>query len=141
MDVAANVYMGIYLLYLLHSCGLMAFLLVAASDTTAAALGVFILAMASFPEIQKKAQEELDRVLCGRLPTHADIKSLPYLSAIIKEVLRYVPESLGIHHCFFFSIILSGCVVFSDGDLLFPWVSTCYSYSAMSAYLLVLLLV
>ena len=64
--------------------------LVAASDTIAAALAGFILAMTSFPEIQKKAQEELDRVLCGRLPTHADIASLPYLTAIIKEVFRYV---------------------------------------------------
>lgn len=44
--------------------------------------------MTSFPEIQKKAQEELDRVLCGRLPKHADIASLPYLCAIIKEVFR-----------------------------------------------------
>lgn len=62
----------------------------AASDTTAATLTSFILAMTSFPEIQKKAQEELDRVLCGRLPTHSDIASLPYLTAIIKEVIRYV---------------------------------------------------
>ena len=81
----------------------MAFLTVAATNTTAAALGSFILAMVSFPEIQKKAQEELDRVLCGRLPTHADIASLPYLSAIVKETFRYVPMSSesGIHHCLF----------------------------------------
>jgi hypothetical protein len=103
-DVAANVYMGINLLcMLLHSCVSCHFfsLLVAASDSTSSVLETFILAMTSFPEIQKRAQEELDRVLCGRLPTHADITSLPYLSAIVKEVIRYVPESLGTHHCFF----------------------------------------
>ena len=101
-------------------------LLVAAADSTSSILQTFILAMTSFPDIQKRAQEELDRVLCGRLPTHTDITSLPYLSAIIKEVIRYV--SLGIDHCFF---LLSGYVVFSVGDRLFPWVSTCYSYRAM----------
>lgn len=66
------------------------FSFVAATDTTAATIEAFILAMTSFPEVQKKAHEELDRVLCGRLPTHADIASLPYFSAIIKEVIRYV---------------------------------------------------
>jgi len=71
-DVGANVYM-------------------AASDTTSAILQVFILAMTSFPEIQKKVQEELDRVLCGRLPTHSDIALLPYFSAVIKETIRWRP--------------------------------------------------
>ena len=52
--------------------------------------------MTTFPEIQKKAREELDRVLCGRLPTHADITSLPYLSAIIKETIRYVPLGISV---------------------------------------------
>ena len=75
--------------------------LAAATDTISATIQCFILAMTSFPEVQKRAQEELDRVLCGRLPTHADITSLPYLSAVIKEVIRYVP-------CFFFlSIFLN----------------------------------
>lgn len=112
--------------------------LVAASDTTAAALSTFILAMTSFPEIQKKAQEELDRVLCGRLPTHADMASLPYLSAIIKEVIRYVP--LGIPTLFNITERFTS-FFFSAGDRSFPWVSTsCYSYSDSSIYLLLLLL-
>ena len=64
--------------------------LLAASDSIAAAVETFILAMTSFPDVQKKAQEELDGVLHGRFPTHADIASLPYLSAVIKEVIRYV---------------------------------------------------
>ena len=45
--------------------------------------------MVCYPEVQKKAQEELDNVLDGRLPDHNDIDSLPYLSALIKEVYRY----------------------------------------------------
>ena len=45
--------------------------------------------MVCYPEVQKKAQEELDKVLNGRLPEHSDIESLPYLSALVKEVYRY----------------------------------------------------
>ena len=46
--------------------------------------------MVCYPEVQKKAQIELDNVLNGRLPEHSDILSLPYLSALVKEVIRYV---------------------------------------------------
>ena len=59
------------------------------TDTTTSALGTFFLAMVCYPEVQKKAQEELDNVLNGRLPEHGDIESLPYLSALVKEVYRY----------------------------------------------------
>jgi hypothetical protein len=46
--------------------------------------------MVCYPEVQKKAQIELDSVLDGKLPEHSDISSLPYLSALVKEVFRYV---------------------------------------------------
>ena len=45
--------------------------------------------MVCYPEVQRKAQTELDNVLNGRLPEYSDILSLPYLSALVKEVLRY----------------------------------------------------
>ena len=45
--------------------------------------------MVCYPEVQKTAQDELDKVLKGRLPEHSDIESLPYLSALVKEVYRY----------------------------------------------------
>jgi cytochrome P450 len=45
--------------------------------------------MVCHPEVQKEAQTELDNVLNGRLPEHSDVFSLPYLSAVVKEVLRY----------------------------------------------------
>ena len=45
--------------------------------------------MVCYPEVQKEAQAELDKVLSGRLPEHRDFPSLPYLSALVKEVLRY----------------------------------------------------
>ena len=54
------------------------------------AIHTFFLAMICFPEIQMKAQAELDRVVSGRLPDFSDMEELPYLSAIIKEVIRLV---------------------------------------------------
>ena len=44
--------------------------------------------MMCFPEVQMKAQAELDRVVSGRLPDFDDMPDLPYLSALVKEVLR-----------------------------------------------------
>lgn len=41
----------------------------------------------AYPEIQKRAQDELDRVVGrDRLPTVEDEENLPYCHAIIKEV-------------------------------------------------------
>jgi len=52
----------------------------------------FLLAMILFPEVQKKAQKELDNILGGiRLPEFEDEPELPYISAICKETLRWHP--------------------------------------------------
>ena len=45
--------------------------------------------MVCYPEVQKRAQKELDEVLNGILPEHSNIEALPYLSALVKEVYRY----------------------------------------------------
>ena len=57
--------------------------------STASPLGTFFLVMVCCSNVQKKARTELDKVLNGRLPEHSDITSLPYLSAVVKEVYRY----------------------------------------------------
>lgn len=53
-----------------------------------------------FPEAQRKAQAELDAVVGpDRLPDFADQKSLPYVSALMKEVLRWhVVAPIGVPH-------------------------------------------
>ncbi|KAL5514193.1 hypothetical protein ACEPAG_2281 [Sanghuangporus baumii] len=70
----------------------------AGSDTSVATLSVFMLAMVLYPEVQKKAQEEIARVVgVSRLPTFADRKDLPYITAIAKETLRWhtvAPQAL-----------------------------------------------
>lgn len=45
-----------------------------------------------YPEVQRKAQKELDTVLGpNRLPTFEDMAALPYLTAIMKECHRWEP--------------------------------------------------
>jgi cytochrome P450 len=64
----------------------------AGADTTVSSVGSFFLAMTRHPESFKKAQEELDRVVgTERLPTFEDRPNLPYVEAVMKEVLRWHP--------------------------------------------------
>lgn len=45
--------------------------------------------MLLYPDTQRAAQDELDRVVGqNRLPTLEDRESLPYVTALTKEVLR-----------------------------------------------------
>lgn len=47
--------------------------------------------MVKNPEVFKKAQEEIDRVIGnGRLIDYDDKDSLPYFAAVLREVLRLV---------------------------------------------------
>ncbi|PPQ66787.1 hypothetical protein CVT24_008696 [Panaeolus cyanescens] len=63
------------------------------ADTSLAAIHTFFLAMLCYPAVQARAQEELDRVLGGRLPEYSDEADLPYISALVKEVLRWQPAT------------------------------------------------
>lgn len=48
--------------------------------------------MVLFPEVQRKAQEEIDRVVGrDRLSTLSDREELPYINAITKEATRWWP--------------------------------------------------
>nr|ANC28040.1 cytochrome P450 [Polyporus umbellatus] len=72
----------------------------AGSDTTVASVHAFFLAMALHPDVQKRAQEELDATIgIDRLPQVSDQESLPYVSALVKEVLRWhVVAPIGVPH-------------------------------------------
>lgn len=51
-----------------------------------------VLAVTAFPDAQKKAQEELDRVVgSDRAPEWEDLQDLPYIRALVKEVHRFRP--------------------------------------------------
>jgi cytochrome P450 len=73
----------------------------AGAETTTGSMYWWMLAMVAFPETQKRAQAELDAVVGrSRIPSFSDLPSLPYLRAMVKEVLRWRSVlPVGIPHC------------------------------------------
>ncbi|PPQ98476.1 hypothetical protein CVT26_013877 [Gymnopilus dilepis] len=66
--------------------------LAAGGDTTFGTLLYFVQAMVLYPEAMHRAQQELDNVVGReRLPAFNDQKDLPYITALVKEVLRWRP--------------------------------------------------
>ncbi|KAG2069904.1 cytochrome P450 [Suillus decipiens] len=74
--------------------------IVASYETSSATLMVFVLAMVLYPDVQKRAQAEIDSVIGrDRLPTFEDRESLPYVDAIMRETFRWEPVvPLGVPH-------------------------------------------
>jgi len=55
--------------------------------------------MLLYPEAQRTAQVEVDRICGDRLPEKADQEYLPYVHALIKETFRWLPSViLGLPH-------------------------------------------
>jgi len=78
-----------------QACYITGTLLEAGSDTTSSTLYAFVQAMVLYPEVQKKAQEEIDRVVGSkRMPTMDDEKDLQYVRQIVKESLRWMPTTI-----------------------------------------------
>ena len=72
----------------------------AGAETTATTLTWWMLAMIAFPEVQRRAQAEIDAVVgLSRLPTFSDAPQLPYVRAVVKEIIRWRPAlALGVPH-------------------------------------------
>ncbi|KAF8958846.1 cytochrome P450 [Flammula alnicola] len=71
-----------------------AVLYAAGTDSTYSIFSSFFLASTLFPNVYKAAREEIDRVVgTGRLPTFTDREELPYIDALVKEVLRWNPAA------------------------------------------------
>ena len=84
--------------------------------------------MALYPEVQKKAQMEIDRVVgMDRLPSFADRPNVPYVDAVVKEVLRWNPVvPLGLPHVTIQDDMFEGYAI-PKGSILVPniW-SACF---------------
>ena len=72
----------------------------AGSETTSSSLNSCVLYLSAYPDVQAKAHEELDRVVGNdRSPTFEDEPALPYIHAIVKEILRIRPvTNMGTPH-------------------------------------------
>ncbi|GKU12184.1 cytochrome p450 oxidoreductase [Fusarium langsethiae] len=70
------------------------------ADTTVSSIRGFVLAMLLFPDVQRKAQQEIDSVVgTERLPQFEDRDNLPYVDALVKEALRWIPViPMGVVH-------------------------------------------
>ncbi|KAJ3886755.1 cytochrome P450 [Lentinula edodes] len=72
----------------------------ASLDTTTVTLSYFLYSMSLYPKVQERAQNLLDEIVGrSRMPNFDDMKQLPYIRAIVKEVLRWQPVTpLAIPH-------------------------------------------
>ncbi|KAH7142827.1 cytochrome P450 [Dactylonectria estremocensis] len=79
---------------------ILAFALIgAAADTTRMTTWSFVEAMMIFPEVQKRAQAEVDKVVGDRIPMWDDFEKIPYIRMAMKEVWRWRPPvALGHPH-------------------------------------------
>ncbi|KAG0693089.1 cytochrome P450 [Suillus ampliporus] len=70
------------------------------SSQTTSTLMAFVLAMVSYPDVQRRAQAEIDSVVGNdRLPTFEDRTSLPYVNSVLRETMRWHPIlPLGVPH-------------------------------------------
>ncbi|TFK20134.1 cytochrome P450 98A3 [Coprinopsis marcescibilis] len=63
---------------------------IAGSDTTMTSMLALIAVLLVYPDVQKKARDEVDAVIgCDRLPNAQDLDHLPYIEALVKEVSRW----------------------------------------------------
>ncbi|RAH55773.1 O-methylsterigmatocystin oxidoreductase [Aspergillus piperis CBS 112811] len=78
-------------------------------------------AMVMFPDVQRKAQEEIDMVTeCNSLPGFEDRDKLPYLEAVIKEVYRWsVVVPMGFPHVLEEDMVYNGYFI-PKGAYLLP---------------------
>jgi cytochrome P450 len=72
-------------------------LFVAGHETTASTLAWTVYLLLSHPEVYRRVEAEVDRVVGARDPTYEDLPSLSYMLQVLKEVLRLYPSihSLG----------------------------------------------
>ncbi|MFT3925325.1 MAG: cytochrome P450 [Myxococcales bacterium] len=67
--------------------------MLAGHETTANALTWTFALLARHPEVRVRLEQELDRVLGGRIPNVDDLPNLPYALQVLKEAMRLYPPA------------------------------------------------
>lgn len=68
-------------------------MLLAGHDTTALALSWTWMLLAKHPEIERRLHQEVDSMLCGRIPNACEVSDLVYTNQIIREAMRLYPPA------------------------------------------------
>ncbi|KAG5952497.1 hypothetical protein E4U58_000765 [Claviceps cyperi] len=91
------------------------------ADTSVSSLRSMLLALILYPEVQRRAQQEIDEVVGGdRLPEFQDRDHLPYVNALVKETYRWMPVvPIGTTHVTEEEMTISGYRI-PKGALLLP---------------------
>ncbi|MET9950128.1 cytochrome P450 [Streptomyces sp. NPDC006339] len=98
--------------------------LLAGHETTATSMGFALHLLARHPEEQKRAHEELDRVLAGRTPDAADLDALPHLTRVLKEAMRLFPAAPAIGRRAVAATEIGGHTIPAGADVIVsPWVT------------------
>ncbi|MFE0775698.1 cytochrome P450 [Streptomyces sp. NPDC058861] len=98
--------------------------LLAGHETTATSLGFALHLLGLHPEAQKRAREEVDRVLAGRTPGAADLDALPYVTQVLKEAMRLFPAAPVIGRRAVAATEIGGVAILAGADVVVaPWVT------------------
>ncbi|MEV7277839.1 cytochrome P450 [Streptomyces sp. NPDC093111] len=98
--------------------------LLAGHETTATSLGFALHLLARHPKEQRRAHEEIDRVLAGRTPGAADLDALPYLTSVLKETMRLFPAAPAIGRRAVEDAEIGGYAIPAGADVIVsPWVT------------------
>ncbi|WP_277994314.1 cytochrome P450 [Streptomyces sp. MST-110588] len=98
--------------------------LLAGHETTATSMAFTLHLLSRHPQEQRRAREEVDRVLGGRAPTADDLGRLPYLTRVLKEAMRLYPAAPVISRRSVEAARIGGFRVPAGADVIVsPWVT------------------
>ncbi|KAJ3509588.1 hypothetical protein NLJ89_g5139 [Agrocybe chaxingu] len=91
------------------------------ADTTMPSIIALFLAMTLYPDVMRKAQEEIDAVVGqDRLPIFSDRENLPYTNALVLEIARWhTAAPTAVHHCSMEDDIHNGYLI-PKGAMIIP---------------------
>jgi len=99
-------------------------MLLAGHETTALALSWAWFLLATHPDAQATLQQEVDRVLSGRLPAAEDVEKLEYTNRVIRETLRLYPPAWVMTRMAATAVEIGGYLLPPGSNvILSPWVT------------------